>query len=282
MATVENTSLPSFLLRPAAAVGKPACRLGLASHTGTDLMPRDILHALDRGVNFLNWAGDEDVFCRTIANLGARRHEVIICVQFSARKAADAAGELRSLLSALATEYVDVLTFYYVESAEEWSELTAPDGALVFCREARRRGQVRRLGVTTHQRPLAAEMAQSGLLDLLMLRYNAAHRGAEREVFPTTDALGMPIIAYTALRWGALLQATPDDPPGFVVPPASAWYRFVLQAPSVTVALAAPHNRAELDEALKVLEATGPMENEEYERLAEHGRRVRKHAGNFP
>ena len=62
-----------------------------------------------------------------------------------------------------------------------------------------------------------------------MIRYNAAHRGAEREVFPVTDALGLPVIAYTALRWGGLLRPTPDDPPGFVVPPAPAWYRFVLQ-----------------------------------------------------
>ena len=51
-----------------------------------------------------------------------------------------------------------------------------------------------------------------------MIRYNAAHRGAEREVFPVTDAIGMPVIAYTALRWGALLRPTPDDPPGFRVP----------------------------------------------------------------
>ena len=43
---------------------------------------------------------------------------------------------------------------------------------------------VRRLGITTHQRPLAAEAARSGKLDLLMIRYNAAHRGAETEVFP--------------------------------------------------------------------------------------------------
>jgi predicted aldo/keto reductase-like oxidoreductase len=262
--------------------GKPVCRLGLASHAGSELEPRDIEYALDQGINFLNWAGEEDVFSRTIAELGSRRQEVIVCVQFAARSATDAAAELRSVLAALGSDYVDILTFYYVESAQEWSELTAPDGALAFCRQAQRQGQVHRLGVTTHQRPLAAEMARGGLLDLLMLRYNAAHRGAEHEVFPLTDALGMPIIAYTALRWGGLLRATPEDPPGFVVPTASAWYRFVLQSPSVTVALSAPHNRQELDEALKVLRATGSMNGDEYERLAEHGRRVRRHAGNFP
>jgi predicted aldo/keto reductase-like oxidoreductase len=275
-------SLAPFLLRPAAALGKPVCRLGLASHVQTEITTDDVHHALGRGVNFLNWAGDEEVFPRAIAELGRRRDDVTVCVQFGARTAADAAGELASILAAIKSDYVDILTFYYVEETGEWRELTAPGGALEYCRAAQRDGRVRRLGVTSHQRPLLAEMARSGRLDLLMLRYNAAHRGAETEVFPVTDALGLPVIAYTALRWGGLLRATPDDPPGFVVPPAPAWYRFVLQAASVTVALAAPHDRKELDEDLTVLGATGPMDAAEYERLAEHGRRVRRHAGQFP
>jgi predicted aldo/keto reductase-like oxidoreductase len=277
-----ETSIGSFLHRDATAFGKSVCRLGLASHEGSQLTVGDIESALDRGVNFLNWAGSTDQFSEAIASLGSRRGEVVVCVQVAARSAADAAEELRGLLAALHTDYVDLLTFYYVEAAEEWDVITAANGALGYCRQAQRDGRVRRLGVTTHRRPLAAAMAQSGLLDLLMLRYNAAHRGAETEVFPTTDALGMPIIAYTALRWGGLLRTTPDDPPGFVVPSAAWWYRFVLQSPSVTMTMAAPHSRAELDEALTVLDAMRPMHAVDYARLAAHGQRVRRHAGQFP
>src|SRR5262249_41543224 len=119
-------------------------------------------------------------------------------------------------------------------------------------------------------------------LDMLMIRYNAAHCGAETDVFPTTDALRLPVVTYTSLRWGALLQPTPDDPQGFVPEPAPAWYRFVLQSPSVTVALMAPESRAELEEDLTVLAAPGPLSEDEYRRLVEHGQRVRRHAGSFP
>ena len=98
-----------------------------------------------------------------------------------------------------------------------------------------------------------------------MVRYNASDRGAEREVFPVTDSLGVPVIAYTAQRWGALLQPTRDDPPGFVTPRAPDWYRFVLQSPSVSVTLAAPHNRAELNENLEVLGAAGPLSATEFD-----------------
>ena len=272
----------SFLLRPAAAFGKPVRRLGLASHGATAITPDDIHFALERGVNFLNWAGDEDVFSRTIAALGPRREGVVVCVQFAARTAADAAEELRTVLAALKSDYVDILTFYYVEEQAEWEELIGAGGALKYCRAAQREGRVRRLGITTHQRPLAAAVARSAKLDLLMIRYNAAHRGAETEVFPAADSAEMPVIAYTALRWGGLLRPTPDDPPGFTPPPAPAWYRFVLQNPTVIVALAAPHDRSELEEDLTVLDAAGPLTPDEYERLAEHGRRVRRHGGGFP
>jgi predicted aldo/keto reductase-like oxidoreductase len=283
----DSTEDP-FLSLPAQVLGKPVCRLGLASRGGSSLRPDDVLDAFERGVNFLNWPGEADTpggpdaLSEAIATLGHRRESVVVCVQFGARKADEAADELRSILSTLRSDYVDVLTFYYVEHREEWRSLASPGGALEYCRAAKRDGVIRRLGVTSHQRPLAAEMARSGLLDALMIRYNAAHRGAEREVFPVTDALGLPVIAYTALRWGALLQPTPEDPPGFVVPPAPAWYRFVLQSPAVAVALMAPNDRAELEEDLTVLDAIGPLPADEYERLAEHGRRVRRHAGGFP
>jgi aryl-alcohol dehydrogenase-like predicted oxidoreductase len=277
-----------FLTCPATAFGRPVCRLGLASRGGSGLAADDVLHALDRGVNFLNWPGQADTpggpdaVSDAVAGLGPRRRSVVVCAQFGARTTAEAAGELRSILAVLRTDYIDVLTFYYVERGAEWRALIGPGGALEYCRAARRDGVIRALGVTSHQRPLAAEMARSGLIDALMIRYNAAHRGAERQVFPVTDAGGVPVIAYTALRWGALLRPTSEDPVGFRVPRAPDWYRFVLQTPSVAVVLAAPQSRAELDEDLEVLRASGPMPAEDFARLAEHGERVRRGAGRFP
>jgi predicted aldo/keto reductase-like oxidoreductase len=260
----------------------PMRRLGLSSRGNTDLTSADVHFAIDRGVNFLNWCGTGgNGMNRAIAELGARRREVVVCAQFEARTAAEAETELGAMLKSLRTDYLDVLTFHYVEEPEEWQQIAAAGGALEYCAAARRDGRVRLLGLTSHQRRLAATIAKTGSLDLLMIRYNAAHRGAETEVFPVTDALGMPVVAYTALRWGALLQPTPDDPRGFVAPRAPDWYRFVLQSRSVAVALMAPDGRAELEEDLTALEAP-PLTPEEYERLAEHGRRVRKHGGAFP
>jgi predicted aldo/keto reductase-like oxidoreductase len=242
-------ALHPFLIT--SAFGFPVCRLGLASYGRTALTPDDVLSAVDRGINFLNWQGlaegasDGDAFTTAISSLGTQRQSVAVCAQFGARNEADASTELRA---ALGTDYIDVLTLYYVERADEWDELTAPSGAIQYLRDAKRDGAVRRIGITSHQRTLAAQMAKSGLLDTLMIRYNAAHRGAERDVFPITQPLGLPVIAYTALRWGALLRTTPDDPAGFSVPRPPDWHRFVLQQPAIAVTLSAPQTPAELEE----------------------------------
>ncbi len=271
-------------VQPIASFGPlgPVCRLGLATRGTGRLEPADVLHAIDHGINFLNWHGGADGLSRAIAELGPRRSDVFVCVQFEARTAAEAERELTSILRELHTDHVDVLTFYYVEEASEWEQITGPSGALAYCRRAQQQGKVRMLGLTSHQRPLAARIAQSGLIDMLMIRYNAAHRGTETDVFPITDALRMPVATYTSLRWGALMEPTPDDPLGFVVPRAPEWYRFVLQHPSVAVALMAPQTRAELDEDLRILKAWQPMNASEYRMRAEHGQRVHRQAAPFP
>lgn len=267
---------------PPGGMNRTICRLGLASRGNTHLTASDVLHAIDRGVNFLNWCGTPNGLSQAIGQLGPRRREVVVCAQFEARTAADADLELAHILAELRTDRIDLLTFYYVEEPGEWEQISGPGGALDWCRLAQRQGKVHALGLTSHQRSLAAQIARGGLLDWLMIRYNAAHRGAEQEVFPVTDARRVPVIVYTCLRWGALLRGTPDDPPGFPVPRAPAWYRFALQSPSATVALMAPDSRAELEEDLTILDDPQPLTEDEHHHLAAHGQRVRAHAGSFP
>jgi predicted aldo/keto reductase-like oxidoreductase len=261
--------------------------LGLATR-GNGHLDRDaVMAAIDRGVNYLNWCGHDDALRACIRQLGPRRRQVAVAVQLEARSAIDARRELDRVLGELQTDYLDVVTYYYVEHADEWDEITAHGGAAEVLQTARADGRVRLIGLTSHQRPLAARLAadasqqQPARLDLLMVRYNAAHRGAEREVFPTTTALQMPVVAFTCLRWGALLQRTPSDPPGFVVPRAPDWYRFVLANPAVAVALSAPDNSAELSEDLTLLDRDCPLDPAHYQTLQSHGDRVRLHAGDF-
>lgn len=138
-------------------------------------------------------------------------------------------------------------------------------------------GKVRVLGTSIHDRKRAGEIAAARSLDLLMIRYNAAHPGAEQDIFPRlleTSQVAPPspaIVAYTATAWRKLIRR----PKGWQEPMPSAGdcYRFCLSNPPVDVALMGPKNVAQLDENLRVLEQ-GPLSPEEHQRMLRLGRLV--------
>ncbi|MCI0422911.1 MAG: aldo/keto reductase [Acidobacteria bacterium] len=260
----------------------PVCRLGLATRGNTHLTRDDVVQALEAGINYWNWCGRQDGMSEAARELGPQRKDVIIVIQLEARDQEGARRELEIALGQLKTDYLDGVTFYYVEQSEEWAAIIGEHGALPAMKEAQRQGLVRMIGLTTHQRSLAEAVLKSRHLDLLMVRYNAAHRGAEASLFPVAQELKTPLVTFTALRWKGLLQATPDDPPRFTAPQALDWYRFVLSHPGVAVALMAPDNRKELKKNLSLLGDWRPPTPEEFEALCLHGDRVRRHAGRFP
>src|SRR5438128_1984753 len=118
-------SLPRWLTASFGPLG-PVCRLGLSTRGSGALGVDDVLAALERGVNFLNWCGTPDGLSTTVVELGPRRPSAVVCVQFEARTAGDATRELERILTTLRTDYVDILTFYYVEEQAEWEQIIGP------------------------------------------------------------------------------------------------------------------------------------------------------------
>jgi predicted aldo/keto reductase-like oxidoreductase len=266
----------------------PVCRLGLATRGNGQLGDADVELALEHGVNYLNWCGHPDALSRSIARLGSDRQKVVVAVQFESRSAGEAEREFELLCAELRIDTLDVATLYYVESEGEWAEIVAPGGAWEFLDEQKRRGRLHLIGLTSHQRKLASQWAyaqRDGLaqrwLDLLMIRYNAAHRGAEQDVFLAARDLKLPVVTFTALRWGALLQRTPEDPRNEPPPSAVDCYRFCLMQSAASVVLCAPSRREELEEDLRLLDDWRELSPGEFARIAAHGERVRRHAGRF-
>jgi aryl-alcohol dehydrogenase-like predicted oxidoreductase len=137
------------------------------------------------------------------------------------------------------------------------------------------RGKVRFLAMSGHNRKTHGKVAgmTDSPIDILMVRYNAAHTGAERDVFPHLPADTRPgVTSYTATRWGQLLKAT-KMPAGEVPLTATECYRFVLSNPNVDLCFTGPKTAAEMDQALLALEG-GPMSPEELERVRRIGDHV--------
>jgi len=105
------------------------------------------------------------------------------------------------LLKKLGPDYLDVFQLFWLGRGSAWSTSTVK--ALISLRES---GVVRAIGVSIHNRKRAGQLAEDSPLDMLMIRYNAAHTGAEQDIFPHLSKRKPAVIAYRATRWRGLLK----------------------------------------------------------------------------
>ena len=229
------------------------------------------MRAFDRGINYFYFGSRRrEGFARGFAELpAAKRAQMIVVVQSYSRLGFLMKGSLERALRSLRTEYADFLLLGMWNAPPPARIL---DSALALKEE----GKARHIMISCHHRPTFPRLAADPSVDAIMVRYNASHPGAEREVFPLLEASRPGVVAYTATRWGWLMN--PDfTPAGEATPRASDCYRFALSHPSVDVVLTGPKNAAELDEAMAALDR-GPMGEDEIAWMKRVGAHVRQTA----
>lgn len=166
---------------------------------------------------------------------------------------------------ALDADYIDVFQVFYVGSRWMVGGRTWP--AMLKLKDEKK---VRALGISSHNRPLARALADELNLDMLMIRYNAAHRGAEEEIFASLGPDRPGIIAYTATRWGKLLRPINGMSP--MTGPEC--YRFCLSHPAVDVVLSGAQTFDQLSENVRGVLA-GPLTPPRLDELRRFGDAVR-------
>lgn len=249
---------------PSAFHGKRVFRLGLAASFGIEQPAVEA--AMDRGVNLFLWTRRAKGLEQPLKKALQARRESIVVIGYATigwfgwgvRQGVEA------LLRKLGTDYLDVYQLGWVGVGAALNSTTERE--LIHLRES---GKVRSISVSIHDRARAGELARTSPLDMLMIRYNAEHPGAERDIFPHLRHGKPTILAYTATSWRRLLKA----PKGWQGPAMTAGdcYRFQLSSPYVDVALMGPATRAQLEENLAALER-GPLSADEERWIREYGR----------
>ena len=255
--------------REVGRTGMQTGRLGIGSTFGAPASA--IEEAFEHGINYLYWGTvRRPEFARAMVNLSRRhRDELILTIQSYSKDPDSIEGEVEEALSSGGVEYFD---FLLLGNRSEVPE----DAYMEVFERLRDRGKVRFMSISSHNRPmlpklLAGYPAGESPYELLMLRYNAVHRGAERDVFPFVPEAGpRPLmVAYTATRWKHLLD--PDKmPPGERPLRARDCYRYSLSHPAVDMVLCGPASTEQMREAILALKR-GPLEADERERIERIG-----------
>jgi len=250
-------------------LGKRIHRIGVSSEYG--LGGDDLRKALDHGLNYVWYVrGTEKVATAPLQEACARdRDGVFIATGPSMGFTGGAVRRhCEKVLKKLGTDHIDLLQLFWVGKMSRIS-----DGTLSTLVKLREEGKCRGIGVSIHDRTRAGQLARDRVFDVLMVRYNAGHPGAEADIFPHVgegaDKVG--IVSYTSTRWGTLLKA----PSGWADRPATAseCYRFALTHPAVDAVLTGPSNWAQLDANLRGMQ--GPMAPEQVDWMKQLGAKAR-------
>lgn len=259
--TLGRTGLSVGPLGVSAAYGAPA---------------RSFEAAFDRGCNYFYYGamrrGGMKAAIKNIAGQG-KRDRLIIAIQSFARSPLLVEASLTKALRSLEIDHADVLIL-------GWHNKAPSQGLMDRAQKLKEKGMVRALALSSHHRPLYGKLITDGRTDIFHVRYNAAHPGAEQDVFPLLPQENRPgIVIFTSTCWGHLLNPK-KMPPGQSPPTAADCYRFVLSNPSVDACACGPKTDAEMQGALKALDG-GPMDEEELARMRAIGAYVHGRHGRF-
>ncbi len=246
--------------------GIEVSRLGIGSGYG---VPAAAIEAAfhEHQINYFYWstprrAGMKHAL-RTLAS--THRDRIVIALQSYDHLGLLTRRAVEKGLVSIGTDYADVLILGAHNRIPRRRVLDV-------ARRLKDEGKIRAIAMSGHHRPTFGELAKQrdSPIDIFMVRYNAAHRGAEEEIFPHLAPNNRPgVTSYTATCWGKLLN--PKKTPSGEEPLSPAdCYRFALTHPAVDLCLTGPKNAEHLSQALVALEM-GPMNEEEVARARRIG-----------
>lgn len=249
--------------------GLRVSRLAIGSSYG--IGGADLERAYERGINFFFFGlRRRGAFAAGVRALVPKhREDLVLAIQSYSRSAVLMGPSVDLALRALRTDYADLMGL-------GWWNQVPPPRIVDAARAIQQKGKVRHLVISSHHRPTFERLMTDPTYGGIMVRYSAAHPGAEREVFPHLAEPRPGVLAFTATRWGSLMRPA-LTPPGDKTPTATDCYRFVLSSPSVHTSLAGPRDGAQLDGALEALEL-GPMSDDELAWMRRVGVAVRANA----
>jgi aryl-alcohol dehydrogenase-like predicted oxidoreductase len=245
--------------------GLPVGRLGVASSYGVPAAA--VEKAFENGVNYFYWGTRRrDGFGQAIRHLAPQRDRFVFVVQSYSRIANLIAWSLERALGALHLDHADILLLGL------WNK-PVPERVMEAARQVKDRGLARFIGISSHNRPLIKRFISEEQFDVVHFRYNAAHTGAESDIFPYLADHHRPgTVSYTATSWKQLMNSR-KVPKGERIPTATDCYRFVLTRPEVDVCMSGPANSRQMDEALEALQL-GPMTEAELDWMRRVGAAV--------
>ncbi len=184
-------------------VTKPAFGALPIQRRDKDEAVRILRRAYEGGIRYFDTANSytdsEEKLGLALADV---RGDIVISTKSMGRDYDTVSAHIQSSLERLKTDYIDLFQFHMVS---QWDEVD--NGAFQAAEEAKARGWVRHIGVTSHSIRFAQEAVASGRFETLQFPFSYLSSPEEADLVRSCLAADMGFIAMKALAGGLLSNA---------------------------------------------------------------------------
>jgi predicted aldo/keto reductase-like oxidoreductase len=217
-----------------------------------------VRRSLDLGVSFIdtsdNYATSEERIGKAIAG---RQQGLILATKISYYGRDEVKKYLHESLTKLGVKSLDLYQFHSISDFKTLETILAPGGALSVVQEAKKAGQVKHIGISSHHVDVAKEAIKSGHFETIMFPFNFIACEAADELLPLAREHDLGFIAIKSLAGGRIQNI-------------NIAIKYLLQFPDVVV-LPGIEKPREIEEIVKILEKPEmtAAEQKEMQRLRE-------------
>lgn len=164
--------------------------------------------AIELGINFFDTArGYTDSEEKLGAVLKKHRNKVIIATKSMARDKKGMTEEIDKSLTTMGVDYIDLYQLHNVKDKGALEQVLGADGALAALKEAKEKGKIGHIGVTSHMKDFLLTILKTGEVETVQFPFNPVEVNGARDVFDLAGKLDAGIIVMKPLAGGALTNA---------------------------------------------------------------------------
>ena len=173
-----------------------------------DLAVEVLLRAYERGITLYDTA---NMYLDSEEKIGTAfsgmRDKVVIASKSIRRDAAGMTEHIEKSLRRLKTDYIDLYQLHQVSEEKDWNVIMGSGGAMEALLQARDKGNIRYIGVTSHSLAMALKLAKTGLFSTIQFPFNFIEIAAKDELHTVAKEKHMGILAMKPFAGGMIDNA---------------------------------------------------------------------------
>ena len=215
-----------------------------------------VKRCLDLGVNFLDTANGYSTSEERIGKaIKGRRESLILATKSGSKDPAEFQKHLQLSLERLGVDYIDLYQFHGVSDFKSLDRVMEPGGVYSVAEEARKKGLIRHIGITSHQIDVAKKAVQTGLFETIMFPFNFITSEAADQLLPLCRKHNVGFICMKPLAGGMI-----DN--------ASICFKYLFQFPDV-VSIPGIEKVSEIEEITEILRTSPKMTKADRQEMEE-------------